>query len=33
MVDRQTGVVGLAEIEVAVVDHDRRARGSVPALA
>ena len=32
VVDRQADVVALAEIEVAVVDHDRRARGSVPPL-
>ena len=33
VVDRQADVVALAEIEVAVVDHDHLARGSVPALA
>ena len=32
VVDQQVDVVALAEIEVAVVDHDRLARGLVPAL-
>ena len=35
VVDRQADVVALAELEIemAVVDHGRRVRGSVPALA